>query len=105
MNNQLQIGSYAIPPDCTARIVKRMIVVTKKRNIPEQILRCRDCAHFGQGKSMRHQHYLSNVCLFRPKTNGLLNGYPETAATQPRYYSTLPSRKACGKYQPKSNEQ
>lgn len=104
MNNQLQIGSYAIPPDCTAKVVKGMLLIRKKRNIPEQIPRCRDCAHYGQGKSMYHQHYLSNVCFIRPKTNGLLNGYPESARTQQRYYSSLPSRKACEKFQPKNNK-
>lgn len=93
----LGCGMYRIPDDCKAGVRSGRVIVSKKI-MPYSEPRCRSCRYFGYGKSRYNQRYDSPICLLKPKTNGN-TGYPTSVQEQPRFYSTLASRKACGQYE------
>ncbi len=69
----------------------------ERRALKGQILRCRDCKHCIQGYTSRfafRRGYQTSVCEMRPKGN----------AEWDCFYSTLQSRKACEKFEPKNND-
>lgn len=96
----LTTGVYEIPPDCKGLIRGGKIYISPRKRCEDRIPRCRECKHFAYGYSKYGQRFPSPVCLMRPKTNGLINGYPQTVTAQQRHYSTLASRKVCEQYEP-----
>ena len=64
---KLQEGEYSIPDGCTAKIVGRTIMVykSKKNTLSPEQLRCKDCKHRVQGKSVGW--FDTWVCDVKPK--------------------------------------
>ena len=86
---EIKEGTYQIPDDMRAIVQKGgKEILVKKRiarspRLGEGEYRCRDCAHFVQGKSMKGQWYTNWVCHMKPK------------ATEGLYYACLPYGKPC----------
>lgn len=88
MEELIKEGEYKIPDELTARVCQGKVIVTRRisRRLDESDLRCRNCRHFGRGRS-KTNYYLTDVCFLRPKEK---EGY---------YYSVSPYRKPCDKFE------
>lgn len=103
-NELLQPGVYLLPNNCKAFVRAGKVYVDEKWKAIDETPRCRNCRHFGKGFNSYNQAYESPVCLARPKTNGLMNGYQAEVLAQQRYYATRQERRACDKYEPKDDK-
>lgn len=69
MDNELKIGEYFIPEDCTIKRVGNTIQVYKKKkdrlSIDEP--RCKDCVHYVEGHAGLY-YWTTKVCDKKPKT-------------------------------------
>ena len=95
-NNILHVGEYSLPDDCTCRIVKRKVIVTKKvpRGIQPGDYRCKDCKKQIIGKSTRSAWYDTKVCSAKPKSM-----YGSTQL----YYGAPDNRKPCEMFEKREN--
>lgn len=95
-DNGLQVGEYPIADDCTCRIVKRKVIVTKKvpRGIQPGDYRCKDCKKQSIGKSIRTAWYDTKVCFAKPKSM-----YGSTQL----YYGAPDNRKPCEMFEKREN--
>ena len=83
----LQKGQYQIPKGMVA-VVKNGVVTIRENKTPVITgYRCRDCIHYASGHTTS-SHYVSTVCLMKPKTT---NKCPGTQL----YYSAVPCGKTC----------
>lgn len=96
-NNILHVGEYSLPDDCTCRIVKRKVVVTKKvlRKIQPEDYRCKDCKKQIVGKCLKTIWYDTKVCSAKPKS---IYGNKQI------YYAAPDTMKSCGMFELKDNE-
>lgn len=90
----LKVGTYLLPEDCTASVVKGKVMVFQKRRsfLRKGEYRCKDCKFNVKGHSSKNAWYSTNVCLRKPKK------YDEV------YYAVRPYAKPCDKFQLKEEE-
>lgn len=90
MNTEfLKVGTYLLPEDCTASVVKGKVIVYQKRKsvLKEGDHRCKDCKFNVKGHTIKNAWYSTNVCLLRPKRHAGV------------YYAVRPYAKPCDKFQ------
>lgn len=95
MNTEfLKVGTYLLPEDCTASVVKGKVIVYQKRKsvLKEGDHRCKDCKFNVKGHTIKNAWYSTNVCLHKPKR------HPGV------YYAVRPYAKPCDKFQLKEEE-
>lgn len=96
-NNILHIGEYILPDDCTCKIVKRKVVVTKKVRcgIQPEDYRCKDCKKQIIGRSLKTAWYDTKVCSAKPKS---------MYGNRQLYYAAPDNRKSCEMFELKESE-
>ena len=87
----LKVGTYLLPEDCTASVVKGEVIVYQKRKsaLKEGDYRCKACRFNVIGYATNNARYSTDVCLHKPKR------HPGV------YYAVRPYAKPCDKFQPK----
>lgn len=85
----LKVGTYLLPEDCTASVVKGEVIVYQKRKsvLKDGDYRCKDCKFNVKGHTTKNAWYSTDVCLHKPKR------HPGV------YYAVRPYAKPCDKFQ------
>lgn len=102
-NTTLTKGVYDLPPTCRAFVRGGKVYVSLKIQVEDSTPRCRNCLHFQKGRHSFNQSREAYVCMAKPKTNGMRNGYPPDINAQKRYFAATGHHKACDKYAPKKS--
>ena len=95
MNTEfLKVGTYLLPEDCTASVVKGEVIVYPKRKsaLKEGDYRCKDCRFNVIGYATNNARYSTDVCLHKPKR------HPGV------YYAVQKYTKICEHFQLKDKE-
>lgn len=96
--NTLHVGEYSLPDDCTCKIVKRTVIVTKKVHCmihQPGDYRCEDCKKQTTGRSTRTAWYDTKVCSAKPKS---------MYGNKQLYYAAPDNRKPCEMFELKESE-
>lgn len=92
----LQPGLYQLPNDCKAFVRDGKVYVCKKW--ANETKKCRECKHFGLGRTQYNGCPFMEVCLIKPKINKN-TGYKKEIREQKRYYAAHPYATACEKFE------
>lgn len=95
MNTEfLKAGTYLLPEDCTASVVKGKVIVYQKRKsvLKEGDYRCKDCRFNVIGYATNNARYSTNVCMLKPKQHKGV------------FYAVQKYDKVCDKFQLKDKE-
>ena len=97
---KLPKGVYELPGDCKAFVRGGKVYVCKK--YANETKKCRECIHFGTGRTQYNGNPFMSVCFAKPKINKS-TGYKKEIREQQRYYAAHPYKTACDKFKPHDN--
>lgn len=93
----LKPGAYPLPNNCKAFVRGGKVYVCEKYS--NETKKCRECIHFGTGRTQYNGNPFMSVCFAKPKINKSA-GYKKEVREQQRYYATHPYKTACDKFKP-----